>query len=159
MPPRIPRNTCPTCGKEAARARAIHCCRACALEDPVYLAQHLPWLLKGQQIAATPESREKAAAKMRGREQTSSVTAKGPEHISAIEFSLRSPDGRIFRGRNLRDFVRTHSSLFDPADVIWRPVKNRRNGDINCRAAKGLTNLFGVRFVRYSWKGWTRKYE
>ena len=154
FPPKISRNTCPTCGKESPRAHLIHCCRACAWKDPAYTEPHRHWLLKGQAISATPEPRERAAARMRGREQTSLATAKGPEHVCAIEFSLCTPDGQVFHGRNVRDFVRTHSFLFDPADVIWKSIGR----DATCRASKGLSNLFGAsKFVRYSWKGWTRK--
>ena len=164
-PPKVPRNICPTCGKETPRAGLFHCSKACLVADPRFREDHLPALLKGQKIAALPAKRKQAAARMRGRPQVAVLTAKGPAHCKASEYCLRSPEGIIFSGRNLMEFVRTHEDLFDRSDVAWRPthpkprgvLNLRRNSGLQCRASKGLTNLFGEnKNVRHSWKGWTR---
>ena len=132
------------------------------LADPKFIEIHLPALLRGQKIAAQPELREQAAAKMRGRLQVAPLTAKGPNHARATKFRFRSPDGVVYKGRNVLNFVRAHENLFDPEDVVWRRpplqrAKSKRLAHPQCRASKGLANLFGEsKFVRFSWKGWTR---
>jgi hypothetical protein len=130
---------------------------------PSFRELHLPPLLLGQKIASRPELRAQAAAKMRDRPQTALLTAKGPKHARAIAFCLRSPDGVIYKGRNVLNFVRTHENFFDPVDVVWKPQKQRsgrtRRAHPQCRASKGLASLFGQsHHVRFSWKGWTRAY-
>lgn len=166
-PPKVPRNICPTCGRATPRAGLEHCSKVCLVADPRFRETHIPALLRGQKIAALPAKRKQAAAKMRGRAQVAVLTAKGPAHCKAIEYSLRSPEGIIFSGRNLVEFVRTHEELFAPSDVVWRPTKYKRTSPVikvratpglHCRASKGLTNLFGEnKNVRHSWKGWTRE--
>jgi endogenous inhibitor of DNA gyrase (YacG/DUF329 family) len=166
-PPMLPRNICPVCGKENPRPHLEYCSRACTLADPKFKEIHLPHLLRGQKTSAQPEIRKQAADKMRGRPQTALLTAKGPAHARAIRFQLRSPDGILYRGRNIRDFVRTHEDLFDPQDVIWRAMRYSkpsmvigvvRDPELHCRASKGLGSLFGEsKYVRFSWKGWTVK--
>jgi endogenous inhibitor of DNA gyrase (YacG/DUF329 family) len=110
-PPRLPRRICPTCGKENKSPRDVHCSRACCVADPSYRKTHLPWLLEGQRRAQEPEVKERAAAKMRGREQTALLTAKGPEHAKAREYSFCSPWGVIYEGRNVRD-CRGHKCFY-----------------------------------------------
>jgi predicted nucleic acid-binding Zn ribbon protein len=159
-PPKLPRRLCLTCGKENLHPRDKYCSRECCRADPRHDEIHLPGLLRGQKKSAQPEIRERAAARMRGRAQTALLTAKGPAHARAIAFCLRSPDGRIYSGRNVLHFVRTHKALFDPQDLAWGRKKrgtSKRLAHPQCRASKGLANLFGEsEFVRYSWKGWTR---
>ena len=134
--------------------------------DPVWRDAHMPGLLKGQKVSAQPEIRKKASDKIRGRPQTALLTAQGPNHAMAIDYCLRSPEGVIYTGRNLRDFVRTHEFLFAADDVIWRAVKYKtpskvikaiKTPELHCRASHGLANMFGQhKNVRHSWKGWTR---
>ena len=161
-PPRLFRNPCPVCGKEACGPHREYCSRECMLADPKFRQIHLPHLLRGQKMSVQPKIREQAAKKMRGRPQTALLTAKSPRHALAIKFSLRSPDGVVYKGRNIRDFVRTHEDLFDPQDVIWRRQTRKKPSRVNssfesCLASKGLASLYGVsEHVRFSWKGWTR---
>jgi len=82
--------------------------------------------------------------------------AKGPSNKHAAEYHFRSPDNHIFKGRNINDFVRENSSLFDPCDTVW--VKYKRVATSYCRASRGLHSLSKNRrgHIRHSWKGWTR---
>lgn len=80
-----------------------------------------------------------------------SITA-GPKHRAAKVWRLRSPDGRTYEFKNLQDFIRQHSDLFDPSDVEW--VKSGRN--VHCRASGGLASISARRAKAVgSWKGWT----
>jgi hypothetical protein len=68
--------------------------------------------------------------------------------LFARGYALVAPDGAIYEGRNIIEFVRKQSHLFAAADLEWR------NGQ--CRAAKALSRLRpGVKDARPSWKGWT----
>jgi hypothetical protein len=164
-PPKLKRNTCHTCGKENPRPHLTYCSKECWLKDPrrpQILEANLPNVLRGQKMSAQPEIRERAAAKMRDRPQVALLTAKGPANAKAIKFILRSPDGVVYKGRNVLHFVRKHEELFAPEDTVWRRspragIRRKTRGHPQCRASKGLANLFGEsEHVRYSWKGWTR---
>lgn len=77
---------------------------------------------------------------------------RGTGHFKAVTFRLRSPNGQTFGGKNICEFVRTQSGLFNPEDVLWTP---RKPGSLstNCRAVRGLSAvLIGTVGV---WKGWT----
>ena len=64
------------------------------------------------------------------------------------EWSLRSPDGRHFSARNLRQFVRDHSSEFAEDDLDW---KGTGRGGGTCRAVAGL---YQSARTGGEWKGW-----
>jgi hypothetical protein len=98
------------------------------------------------------EAVEKAAAKMRGRPQTALVTRKGETNKRSQEGVLRSPENITYPFRNITQFVRDNPQLFAPEDLVW---KKDRSSDV-CRASRGLQALFARKFVRASWKGWTR---
>src|SRR4029077_6755153 len=156
---RLSRPACKICGKMVARREARYCSRACLFADKDW--RNLPAMLKGQKIAAGPEAREKAAAKLRDRPQTATLTARTPLNVNAKMFHLRSPSGRIYRGRNLTYFIRTHPGLFDPPDLVWRVWSNathrRHLKSPVCPAYRGLSSLsWSGQSWRGSWKGWTR---
>ena len=74
--------------------------------------------------------------------------AKGPNNPLARPYSLLSPEGTHYRGKNILQFVREHPDLFDKGDVDWT------NG--GCHAAKKLRSLRpGLQHSRKTWKGWT----
>jgi predicted nucleic acid-binding Zn ribbon protein len=163
-PPRKKRGVCKICGGVIETTRnELYCSAKCHLSDPKFKED----VDRGHAISWLPEKRIQAADVMRGRPQEAVLTAKGPDHCRATDYWLRSPDGRIFHGRNILEFVRQHPDLFDPEDVVWKVPGYRSASKVlgllriptkTCRAAKGLSNLFGNRpDVRYSWKGWTRK--
>lgn len=163
-PPKLARNICSICGKENPRPHNEYCSKKCMLADPKFREIHLPHLLRGQKTSAQPQFRKQASDKMRDRPQTALLTAKGPAHARSRIYRLRSPDGVVYLGRNIRDFVRTHEELFDPQDVIWRKKKWGKPSKVtgvrrqfeSCNAAKGLGALYGEsESVRLSWKGWT----
>jgi len=71
--------------------------------------------------------------------------ARAPEHVLAVAYDLRSPDGRVHRGTNVHDFVRTHTALFDDVDAA-------EIAGGYTRAARALLAL--RRNPKRSWKGW-----
>ena len=148
-PPRKERAICKICGGVIEETRnKLYCSAKCHLADPKFKED----VERGHAVSWLPEKRIQAAEVMRGRPQEALLTAKGPEHWKSTEYHLRSPDGVIFHGRNILEFVRQHPDLFDPADVVWKVPKHRPASKVlgllrlptkMCRAAKGLTNLFG----------------
>lgn len=66
-------------------------------------------------------------------------------NMFAKDYALCDPDGYVYRGRNIRQFVRDHPELFDARDLVWK------KGD--CNAARNLDRL--RRGPAVSWKGWT----
>ena len=81
------------------------------------------------------------------------MAAATPQHFCALYWKVKSPNGQIIEGWNLSYLVRANAHLFDPGDLIWK------RGNSECRASKGLRNLFEVTKAGYfntnSWKGWT----
>lgn len=75
---------------------------------------------------------------------------KGPDQAVAREWALQAPDGMVWRGRNLYEFVRTHPDLFAPEDRAWKRAGG--TGTEYCAATVGLGKL---RHQRPIWKGWT----
>lgn len=161
-PPRKKRGVCKVCGGVIESIRnTLYCSTACHLADPQFKED----VNRGHAISWLPEKRIQAADKMRDRPQEALLTAKGPEHWRSTEYHLRNPDGKIFRGRNILEFVRQHPDLFDPQDVVWKVPNHRYASKVlgllkvptkTCHAAKGLSRLFARSHTRYSWKGWTR---
>jgi len=71
----------------------------------------------------------------------------GPENQLARAFALVAPDGTLYEGLNLADFVRTHGELFTPADRAGSPANKTR-------AYHGLYAMFRTTDRRPGWKGW-----
>lgn len=59
-----------------------------------------------------------------------------------------SPAGIVWRGKNLRAFVRDHGRLFHSADIKMRTAPSGRT---TCRAMGGL---YAAARVGGEWKGW-----
>lgn len=98
----------------------------------------------------TPEMVARAAAAAVQSVRKYPHRRKGPDQAAAREWVLQDPDGVIWRVRNLYEFVRTHSDLFEPGDTVWKRAKGGSNEW--CRATAGLGKL---RHQRPGWKGWT----
>lgn len=104
----------------------------------------------------TEAFREQARIKSTGRTHTRSARKKvadhmrglGEKHHTAVSFSVRDPDGRIFRATNVRLFVRQNPNLFKDDDVIWPQHRKK-----SCRAVYGLLDIINGRCNQ--WKGWT----
>jgi hypothetical protein len=98
----------------------------------------------------TPEivARARAGSARAAREHPNRRNGPGP--VAAKEWVLRAPDGVIWRGRNLYEFVRTHPQLFAPEDREWKRAGG--TGNERCRATTGLAKL---RHQWPVWKGWT----
>jgi len=76
---------------------------------------------------------------------TAQKNALGEKHESARGFVLRDPSGRIFRGVNVRKFVRDNPSMFLARDLNW-DARVPRAADGLCRVLIGKVS---------AWKGWT----
>lgn len=102
----------------------------------------------------SPEVIESRAAPMRNRPQTAEATKAGPSNVHSLEGAIRDASGRIWKFRNLTDFVITHPELFDESDLI--PEIRKGKPTRNCNASKRLLCLFGRgKNVLGTWKGWT----
>jgi hypothetical protein len=82
---------------------------------------------------------------------------KGEQHIRSCVWRFRSPNNVIYEFKNLYEFVRKHSYLFDDESVKWKKTCNTDW----CNALRGLSSLKPYcpdgtpkRFVKGSWKGW-----
>lgn len=93
-------------------------------------------------------SRKHEVARLEG-VQKSALTGPYETNKSAERWKLRSPNrGEIFEFTNLSHFLRNHSDLFDPEDLV------ARKGGM-CRAYGGLKSLSPRRTkTNGSWKGW-----
>lgn len=81
----------------------------------------------------------------------------GVDHRKCVVWSLRDPVGRVWWFKNLSHFIRTHTELFDPDDVVWKPIRVGYSG-LTCRALNGLRNIHrkgGRTRIPGSWRGWT----
>lgn len=77
-------------------------------------------------------------------------SAKGPENMFSKYWQLRTPNMNMIEGWNLNELIRTHAHLFSPSDLNWKGP--------NCRASRGLRNLFVIKDGKPKakfWKGWT----
>jgi hypothetical protein len=72
-------------------------------------------------------------------------------------FYFESPDGDVYEVPTIRNFVRTNQHLFDSKDLSLSKEKGRStlDGNMNCRAMKGLQCLVSPSGKLKSWKGWT----
>ena len=87
--------------------------------------------------------------------EASPLTGRHETNKAAKMFSLLSPNGRVYTGKNLRLFVRNSPHLFEPDDVVWKPYKEKHAADW-CRAANGLASLSpNKKHPLNVWKGWT----
>jgi len=89
----------------------------------------------------------------------------GVNNYKAKYFIVMSPAGTIYKGKNIKDFVRNNSILFHPIETVWKKMKyagnhpvhggnlSNRPGRLWCRASTGLDAVLNGR--RGSWKGWT----
>ena len=68
----------------------------------------------------------------------------GEAHWSGVPFSLRSPDNRVWTGKNINSFVRDHTELFSGEDIVKRRGGNRASNGLRLLVREGV-----------GWKGWT----
>jgi hypothetical protein len=106
-----------------------------------YLANARAAMAKGRQILESMDFAPLRGVPKRG------LMAANPGNLHAEEYRLIAPDGRVYVGRNIADFVRSQSELFSPDDLKW----NRHT----CNAAKSLAALrpWASRPI-VAWKGW-----
>jgi hypothetical protein len=139
---------------ERERIRLLGLAKRGKKQDPT---QSLIHSVKMWGRKAKPEHVEARAKTMRGRPQKALLTKKGTTNKSSLRGAIRSPDNEVYEFVNLADWVRNHEHLFKSEDVQWRSrTTGTRMSTPNCRASKGLINLFGHgKHINGSWKGWT----
>jgi len=93
--------------------------------------------------------------KKRGTRNPPGPSACGVENHKAKYWSFKAPGNIRVEGWNLNEIVRTHSDLFNPADLACK------NSSGKCRATQGLRSLFqkpskanGWQDAPSHWKGW-----
>lgn len=93
-----------------------------------------------------PEARAAAAQSMLDSGHYARQGKKNADRQSKL-WLLVSPQNVVYEFRNLSDFIRKNSSLFDPEDVVWTKY--------SCRAVHGIAHLRPTRKKPEStWKGW-----
>ena len=93
----------------------------------------------------------KAGSTMRGRPQRlDAPTGAHKDNVHAKEWELVSPDNKVYRFKNLNQFLRDNSELFDEKDLNWKGG--------GCNAGRGLRTLFYLtpdgKPRLQTWKGW-----
>lgn len=77
-------------------------------------------------------------------------------NVHAKKWRITSPDNQVFIVTNLYQFVRDHTHLFLPGDVIFKRTGGKRGtGGEYCNATNGLANASSTK--REMWKGWKCK--
>jgi len=131
-------DNCRACGKELHGRQREYCSQACVSK------------ILGALSARSGDGRNRRGITQRG------LCAKSPKHHRAVEFALVK-EGRLYTGRNIAHFVRTHPDLFDPADVVWKPQFPAKTGSVSvyCVASKVLSKLSPyTKNPVLAWKGW-----
>ena len=129
--------TCVVCGKtffKPASQQAKTCCESCY---KILLSRNA----SAQDLTA-----------MREGYRTNPRTASTPENVHAREWSLRAPNGKVYRFKNLNFFIREHRELFPPEFLTERrgtpAVASRLSALAPWRREK-------MRKKSHSWRGWT----
>lgn len=77
-------------------------------------------------------------------------------NVHAKKWRITSPDNQVFIVTNLYQFVRDHTHLFLPGDVVFKRTGGKRGtGGEYCNATNGLANAYATK--RGLWKGWKCK--
>lgn len=162
FPPRRPSDTKATCSarcmvmQRRIKAQEKRTCRFCGKEYFGLRGRRMIFCSYSCNTSyiSTPEQVKRLTDPLRGALKTKPGQARGKEHTVASEFSIKSPDGKTYQGRNLLDFVRENPSLFDKADVEWFPVLKTKPNNKTCRAYKGLVSALTSKRFNSAWKGW-----
>lgn len=84
----------------------------------------------------------------------SQKSGKFETNCHAKKWKLTAPDGKIYHITNLYHFVRTHTELFNPQDIVWKRTNGKRGtGGEYCNATAGLLNITSGKAK--TWKGWS----
>ncbi|WP_144445487.1 hypothetical protein [Inquilinus limosus] len=100
--------------------------------------------LKRRSRLATPNDRYRLEAI-----SCSPLTGPFETHSAAREWSLLSPDGTVYRFKNLSLFIREHADLFDPADTVFN-----RDGGCNVNVYLGKLRPRSDAPYWQQWRGW-----
>lgn len=73
------------------------------------------------------------------------------DHHNGRRYLLTAPDNARYEVKNLADFVRKNTDLFDPEDVTWIARKGKVTPD-RCRAIDGFRSV--LKGTTEYWKGW-----
>lgn len=85
--------------------------------------------------------------------RSSPLSGRHQDNVHAVEWTLVAPDGKVYRVRNLYQFVRDNEALFTRSDVAWKRRGGvRGTGGEYCNATAGILNIKGGK--ARGWKGW-----
>ena len=145
---------------KGVRIRAVRNLKAINADRSKYESLRLAGLRKSEKVKqaarrVSAEYREQALA-TRAKNPRS---MKGEAHCSAMVWRIRDYRGKTYEFKNLAEFIRRNSDLFDADDTVWT---ERTNSTMLCRAYQGIQSLRPYRRdgtpssrVNGSWKGWT----
>src|ERR1017187_1806001 len=127
------------------------------LHRPVYseelrkqIGKSVSIALKGRATRTKPWTKEQREA-MTVRNKSIPKLCKGLAHCRARIWRVRSPENIVYEFKNLQLFIREHSELFLPGDVIWKG-KNK----LKCNANGGIQSICPrKKHPVGSWKNWT----
>lgn len=161
--------TCPVCGREftCERKERTYCSRGCVnrargrnSETCVVCGKTFfkPASQKAKtcssacyKILLSRKARAQDLSAMQKGHKNSPRTASTIENSSAKEWSLKAPDGTVYRFKNLNLFVRTHKDLFLTSDLGERKFTPRAAAMLSCLAPWRREKM---RKKLFSWKGW-----
>ena len=93
-----------------------------------------------------------------GKKRKGPHTSANSEHGRASRFRLIAPNGIVYKGKNITNFVRNNKQLFLKQDTIVKRYIESTNpkaiGREACNASFGLNRI--NRGFRMQWKGWRR---
>ncbi len=132
------------------RNRRATCSESCARQRESIAASNSSGLFKCGHRPRTDRPRPMLLGMLQG-----GRNALGVSNKSAASWSLRDPNGKIFRFRNLYHFIRRHRDLFTAQDVENTPRKSGSRS-VSCLAVRGLSSLSPRnKTPKGSWHGWT----
>ena len=127
------------------------------LHRPIYSEELLKQIgksvsvaLKGRATRTKPWTKEQREAQSVRTKSNPKLTF-GLAHCRARVWKVRSPANVVYEFKNLSHFIREHTELFLPEDVIWKGKNKKR-----CNASAGIQSVCPrKKHPVGSWKSWT----
>ena len=158
---------CVQCGREMRYSeypRTLRKRKTCSEECNILFHRQLGKSPHWQERTLSPKAIENKAIALFERAGTGGNIL-GVNNCQAKYFTVMSPEGAVYKGKNLKDWVRNNGDLFNSTATVWKPIKrddqhpihrgnpSTRTGCLWCNASNGLAGV--VNGSRSSWWGWT----